>query len=307
MRTFVVLLAAVAVLVTAAPVTVKVLAFNVLAPSWADASLYPSTCSNLLPEPARTQRTASWITSNNLLGYDAFAFQETESLTNGALKAALGKSFSFFQVNHADSYWASYITVTPPFASNGVAIAVNQNKYDHCVYVDKPISDSGNHAAIAICHHKVLNRWFRFASVHLDSDYGGRRGKEANGLGDYLAAENTHSNYVDVIAGDFNADTDSGVLNQRFTTNGFTDLGHALGSTAATHPWSSSYNRNSQWAILDHVIVKGTGTAAAAYNVFSSNLYTLYPGSANENTRICLNLDYTGADHFPVSGSFTVA
>jgi len=306
MRTAILLLTLVAVLVSAgqSPATIKVLSFNKLAPTWADPNIYPSSCSNLLVIPARTQRTVAWMQNNDMSQYDAIAWQETEAIDNGPIKAALGNGFSFFQVNHADSYWAGYITVDPPFAPNGVAIAINQMKYDRCVYVDKPLG-TGNHGAIAICRHKALGRWFRFASVHFDSDQGGRRGKEANTLADYFALESSHSNYVDVIAGDINSDTDTGVINQRFTSAGYVDIGHALGSTSSTHPWSTAYNSNSQWAIIDHVLVKGTGSTPTAYKVFDSDLYTTYPGTANENTRICLQLEYMGSDHFPVSGTFT--
>jgi hypothetical protein len=142
---------------------------------------------------------------------------------------------------------------------------------------------------------------------------GGRRGGEASALADLLAADNAHPRYVDFVLGDFNADTDSGVIKSRLTDAGYVEVLKAVGAAGQTHPWTSSYYRNSEYGDIDHLMVHADASTPTSGVIYSNNLYTLYPaingqqGITNENTRICLNLLYTGTDHFPVAGTVLVA
>jgi endonuclease/exonuclease/phosphatase family metal-dependent hydrolase len=301
--------------------SVRVASFNILAPLWADPSLYPAACNGapLTDRNARVTRSANYlkttVTADGAL--DAIALQETQTDTNAIMSQALN-GFSYFAAYHSDSYWASYYTPSiqstlplPPAVHHGTAIAVNNQKYDSCTFVDKQLDIDGNHAAIAICRHSALNAWVRFVSVHLDSDHGGNRGKEADGLKAYLDAEISHTYATTVILGDMNADTDSGVLKSRFVNAGYRDLLRDVGLNGPTHPWSSSYNRNTQWGNIDHVLANGNVVASSG-KIYELELYQQYPdangatGVANENSRICLNLQHDGSDHFPVASVFTL-
>jgi len=300
--------------VTAAPpvpippgATIEIGNFNVLAPCWASPSYYPNGALSLLtPGSTRINRGINYMIG--ALGeVDFWSFQETETIINDQIANGYGTAlYNFFHVFHDDDYWANWITADPPFHRNGVSIGVNKNKYDQCVYVDKPLG-TGNHAAVAICRNIELNRWFRFCAVHFDSDTNTRRDLESAALKNYLASEQSHTNYVDIIAGDLNANTVSGPMYTNLIQNGFTDALSALGVTLSTAPGSSGSN-------IDHILVRvaGDGWTPTSGVVHNNNLFQLYPevgggqGTQNRNQRIIKNFEYTGSDHFPVSSIFVV-
>lgn len=290
----------------APPVMIRTVTYNVLAPSWASPSYYPPMCvADLAPD----RRRAAVIQNLQLFKeVDFFALQETQAGENELLAAGLGVGFNYYATYHDDTYWASWITQDPPFVRNGVAIAVNKAKYDNCSFRDVALG-TGNRAAIATCRNKALNRSVRFTSTHLDSDYGGRRGKEAKALGDWYGA--SAGNVIDIIAGDFNSDTNSGVVQQRIINRGFTDVLRAVGIAENTHPYTVSYNANSNYGNIDHVVARGAGVVPHSGWVYSNGLWALYPplngnGEPNESLRICDNLYITGTDHFPVEGVVSV-
>jgi endonuclease/exonuclease/phosphatase family metal-dependent hydrolase len=286
-------------------VRIKTVAFNVLAPCWASPTYYPSPCAAALD--ADTRRASVLRTLRALPDVDAYALQETQIDENPLLAAGLGRDYTYFAAYHDDTYWSSWITPAPAFARNGVALAINNKTFDNCTFTDLPLG-TGNHAAVAVCRHKALRRLVRIASVHLDSDYGGRRGKEARALAAWFSGG---TNAIDLIAGDLNADTDTGVVQQRITAAGFTDVLRAVGVDENTHPWTSSYNGNSMFGNIDHVMARGKGVRATGGQVHTNDLWTIHPvlggsGEPNESQRICANLQLTGSDHFPVDGTITV-
>jgi len=300
--------------VTAAPpvpvppgVTIEVGNFNVLAPCWASPNYYPSGATSLLtPYATRINRGISYMTG--ALGeVDFWSFQETETIINDQLANGYGTAqYNWFHVFHDDNYWDNWITPDPVFHRNGVSIGVNKNKYDQCVFVDKPLG-TGNHAGIAICRNIQLNRWLRFCAVHFDSDDSTFRNTESAALNAYLASENSHTNYVDIIAGDLNSNTDSGPMYNNLIQNGFTDALSALGVTLSTAPGGSGSN-------IDHILVRvsNEGWTPITGVVHNNNLFQLYPevtggqGTKNRNNRIIKNFEFTGSDHFPVSATFIV-
>jgi endonuclease/exonuclease/phosphatase family metal-dependent hydrolase len=265
---------------------------NILAPSWADPTYYPSVCHDKLVQPQRTNRTLEWV-KTNWDGVDAIAFQETEASTVLEIKKTLVR-YDVFAVYHDDTYWAS--SITSDFHPNGVAIAVRRDLYNGCHFEDVPLT-TGNHAAIATCNNIATGCMTRFVSVHLDSDRGGRRATEAATLSKLLTPV-----CANFILGDFNADTTSGVLRMRFSDH--TDILRAVGVEERTHPFTSGYNN----AVdnIDHLLVRG-GRAMEG-KVWSNGLESLYPnvpgqvGKQNEVSRICGNFVLTGTDHYPVSG-----
>jgi len=281
-------------------------AFNVLAPCWASPAYYPVQCTANLD--ATSRRSLVIQTLKAIPDVDFYALQETQIDENPHLELGLGKGYTYFSVYHDDDYWKNWITSNPPFVRNGVALAVNNRKYDSCEFSALPLG-TGNRAAVAICRHRDLNRLVRIASVHFDSDYGGRRGKEAKALINWFTVPG--GNYIDIIAGDFNADTDSGVIQERIMAAGFKDVLREVGIDENTHPWTTSYNGNSMWGNIDHVTARGAGISSVAGQVYNNNLWKLYPvlsgkGEPNESNRICANPEIMGSDHFPVQGTIGV-
>jgi endonuclease/exonuclease/phosphatase family metal-dependent hydrolase len=288
-------------------VTISIGNFNVLAPSWASPSYYPTKVNQdglLTPGSTRVGRGISYLIG--ALGtVDFWSFQETETTINAGLASGYGSNYNFVHFFHDDNYWANWITTNPPFARNGVSIGVNKLKYINCTYVDKALG-TGNHAGIAICLNTQLSRWVRFCAVHFDSDNTTRRTAEAQALNAYLASETTHSNYIDIIAGDLNADTISGPMDTHLIQNGFTDVLRALGAATGTTPGSGNN--------IDHILVRDALDNWTPTNgvVHSNNLFQLYPavsgskGVQNSDTRIYKNFQFTGSDHFPVSAKFVV-
>ena len=290
----------------ASAVEIKTVAFNVLAPCWASPDYYPEQCTASLD--ATSRRSLVIQTLVNIPDVDFYALQETQIDENPHLELGLGRGYTYFSVYHDDDYWEKWITSNPPFVRNGVAVAVNNRKYDSCEFSAVPLG-TGNRAAVAICRHRELNQFVCIASVHFDSNYGGRRGKESKALAAWFTASG--GNYVDIIAGDFNADTDSGVIQERIMAAGFKDVLREVGIDENTHPWTTSYNGNSMWGNIDHVMTRGTGIRFVAGQVYNNNLWTLYPvlvgkDEPNEPNLICANLEKTGSDHFPLHGTIHV-
>jgi len=290
---------------------VKIAAFNVLAPCWASPSYYPTTCAPLLaPWQTRINRCTTFV-KKTFLDVDVITFQETEATINPTLAAALGNGFQVYHAFHDDDYWSKWVTTDPPFARNGVSIGVSKTKYDQMSFKDIALG-TGCHAGVVTCRHITVNRWFRFVSCHFDSDSGGRRGKEAQTLVETLDADKTRP-YVDVIAGDLNADSKVGVIKSRITDNGFLDVLRAMGIEENTSPYSTSSNGNSMWGNIDHIMVRGERFNAVAAKIHSFNLWTTFPvlggqpGIENENLRITKNMELTGSDHFAVEGVFSVS
>ena len=296
----------------AAPATsIKVYAMNILAPCWASPSDYPSQCVGLLDTSRRRAALLNFIDDNKSTA-DALTFQETQTSENAWLSQRLtsgSEAFYYYSANHDDDYWARWITQDPPFQSNGVAIAVSKAKYDSCTFVDYPLG-TGNHAAIATCRNKSLDTFVRMASVHLDSDRGGRRKKESAALRSWFT--DSSGAYIDIIAGDFNASTSAGVVHIELTSGAhFVDVLAATGHPEQTHPYSTGYNGNTMYGPIDHVLARGAGVTPSEGTIYDSNLWTQYPNlngandDPNEALRICANLQAIGSDHYYISGTIT--
>lgn len=293
----------------ASAVNVTVYAMNILAPCWAAPSYYPATCANLLDTSSR-RGAILYFANNNKNKADFLTFQETQESENEWLRGQLGNQWYYFAAYHDDTYWASWITENPPFERNGVSIAVPKSKYDSCSFMDLPLG-TGNHVAIAICRNILTNKMLRVASVHLDSDYGGRRKKESKSLRAWFGDE--PGVYKDIIAGDFNAATDSGVI-QSDLINGarFVDVLTTTGNPQQTHPYTTSYNSNGMWGPIDHVISRGLNVVPVESKIYDSGLWVTYPtgtganSDPNEEPRICANLHLIGTDHFYISGKVEI-
>lgn len=299
-------------LVVCTSTTIRIGSFNVLAPSWAANSSYAEEVSYLLtPWEARLNRSMNYVTSSLVNDTDFLAFQETEITINGYIANRLNVSvFEYVSVFHDDDYWGSYIKIDPPFNRNGVSIAVNKMKYSNCSYTDLALG-TGNHALVALCYNKILSRWIRVVSVHFDSDTGGNRGKESKAVVDYID-NNMISGALNIIAGDYNADTDQGVIKQRITDAGFIDVFKVLGDNNHTHPFSTSYYNNNIYGLLDHITVRGQAFDVKSVKVHNNDLFTIYPdlsqrGEPNETPRVVSNMQLVGSDHFPIEAILEVS
>lgn len=281
---------------------------NVLAPCWTAPKYYPPSCWSSYNATRRLSLKIAFLTQN-ITGADAYALAETQLDENAAIAAALQKKgYKYFSAYHNDAYWSKWITDDPPFKRNGVSIAVKTKTFDTCQFHDVPLSDDGNHAAIAVCRHKAFNQTVRIASVHFDSDTGGRRGKETEGLRNWLGPS---SSAIDIVAGDFNQDTDTGVVQQSIMSQGFFNVLRSANASDQTHPWGANYYKNSMYGIIDHVIARGSGIRAVEGHVYNMGLWQRYPllggtGQPNEDNRICACVEENGSDHFAIHGVLLV-
>lgn len=284
--------------VTAAPAAttpeIRVLAFNVLAPSWAYPGLYPVAAAPYLDRALRRGHIIDFMRSR-AANTDIFALQETTTVEFGYFKAAM-PDYVAFQAYHSPTYWSNWITADPPWEPNGVAIFVKATSFRKGgTFADVPLTDDGNHAAIFSGVHVASGKAVRAMSVHLDSDSATNRNREFNAALGYLPVK---AGTVDVVAGDFNTDTDTGNFRTDLYNAGFVDVLHALGISDYTSPWSESYYGHGQWGIIDHVIARRATPRSG--KVFNFGLFTRYPN--DQDARIVANLQLSGSDHFPVEG-----
>lgn len=290
---------------------IKVFAYNVLAPCWAAPEYYPDQCPDSLDADTRRESVRE-VLLEAAPSTDFFALAETEKDWNDYFAKALSNHFDYFSAYHDDSYWESWITEDPPFARNGVAIAVNNQKYQDCSFADVALG-TGNHVAFVSCTHKALNREVRVASVHFDSDTGGRRAKEAKALGS-MVFDGSDAGSIDIIAGDFNGNTATGPLhNILIKTLKFVDVKAAVGLPIdiQTHPYTTAYNQNKNYGNIDHIVARGEGLSFADAQVNDGGVWDDYAegrgGDVLEDPRACAYMDGYGSDHFSVEATLTAA
>lgn len=276
--------------------TIGVATFNVLAPCWASPAYYFESSKPLLK---REKRRAAIIRVLQSLAtkYDFIALQETQQDEIGFFKAALEQlGFGGFSVNHDDSYWAQYITADPPFASNGVALYWNMSTISMTAESRVALSDGGNHCVIGTFRKGRTS--IRVVSCHLDSDRSNKRLKEAKALVARLPQQRA---MVDIIAGDFNFNSDTGPLNNIFHANQFVDVLQVVGKEEATHQFTSKYAQNNNFGIIDHVMVRNaTPRDGEVLN------YNVWRDGATEEEHVNLTLQRDGSDHFVVTALITV-
>lgn len=278
--------------------SLKVFSFNVLAPPWANPDSYPDSSLPYLDRAIRRQAIIN--TLHNIKGTtDVFCLQETTPVEFGYFASEL-KEFVGIQANHDPSYWSQYITVNPPWEPNGTAIFLKKTVFSNVQLSDQPLSNSGNHGALAKATHKATNRKVRFISVHFDSDTGGNRNKEMQAAIQLLAVQ---QNSIDMIIGDFNSDPAQGNYQVDLQNAGFVDVLDAMGNTENTTPYATQYSSSTNYGQLDHILVRSATPSSG--DVIDNNLYVIYPdvtGHIYEDARITKNMQLVGSDHFPIWG-----
>jgi endonuclease/exonuclease/phosphatase family metal-dependent hydrolase len=269
----------------------KLLTFNILAPSWASPTHYPESTLPLLDIDKRRPLILETI-KQLVADCDVCALQETqedEICHYNELLCSLG--FQGVHANHNDSYWEKSITPDVPFVSNGVALYWRTNSIEMNNIHIADLSDNGNRCIIL--NAKKDNKNIRIACLHLDSDHGGRRKKESRMLLDILKPD---PKVRDIVIGDLNFDADNKSFKKTFGRHKFKDVLKAVGKEEKTHPYIDGYLGNSQYTIIDHVLVRN----AKPINGKVNNFNVWNDGKTTEE-RVNLLFERSGTDHFPVN------
>jgi endonuclease/exonuclease/phosphatase family metal-dependent hydrolase len=267
--------------------------FNVLAPVWAAPDWYPPEMDmSLLDAAYRRARITSFLASR-AADTDIFCLQEVQESEFPAFLAAVGSGFAGEMSHNDRDWWSNWVVPEIPWAPNGTAIMVRRQAFSNLVFRDIALSGDGDHAELVEGVHRATGRRFRAASIHLDSDKEANRGREARSLMSQLPPA---AGAIDVVCGDFNEDSVTGTAGGVVKRAGFVDVLDAVGNREPTHPWSSSFNGATRWAIIDHLTVRGAQPLSGDVLDFGGL------SIADELTRIESNFRTTGSDHYPVAG-----
>lgn len=275
----------------------SVLTFNVLAPLWAAPRWYPERVDPaLLDRTFRRGRITAFLRDAGR-SRDIVCLQEVEAGEMGYYEQALGGGFAGAFASHDPAYWSNWLVPELPWVPNGNALFVRRAALAEFSFGDLSLGGTGNHAVMLSGVLAGSRRPLRAASVHLDADRNNGRRVEFQSL---LAQWPPAPGRVDLIAGDINEDTVSGSLGGEVKRAGFADVLAVVGNREATHPFSSSYNGATRWAIIDHVLARGATPRAG--DVFDFGLWSL----SDEVARIEANFRACGSDHFPVAAELSI-
>jgi endonuclease/exonuclease/phosphatase family metal-dependent hydrolase len=266
--------------------------FNVLAPVWAAPDWYPPEMDMTLLDTAFRRERITAFLAERAADTDIFCLQEVQESELPAFLAALG-GFAGAMAHNDRDWWSNWVVPEIPWAPNGTAIAVRRQAFSDLTFRDVPLSGDGNHGVIVEGVHRATGRRVRAASIHLDSDHESNRRREARSL---MAELPPAGNTTDVVCGDFNEDAVTGTAGGVMRRAGFVDVLDAVGNREPTHPWSSSFNGATRWAIIDHLTVRGAQPLSGDVLDFGALQIP------DELARIESNFRTTGSDHFPVAG-----
>ena len=268
--------------------------FNVLAPVWAAPDWYPPEMDmSLLDAADRRARITSFLASR-AADTDVFCLQEVQESEFPAFLAAVGSGFAGAMSHNDRDWWSNWVVPEIPWAPNGTAIMVRRQAFSNLVFRDIALSGDGDHAELVEGVHRATSRRFRAASIHLDSDKEANRGREARSLMSQLPPA---AGAIDIVCGDFNEDSVTGTAGGVVKRAAFVDVLDAVGNREPTHPWSSSFNGATRWAIIDHLTVRGAQPLSGDVLDFGGL------SIPDELTRIESNFRTTGSDHYPVGGA----
>jgi endonuclease/exonuclease/phosphatase family metal-dependent hydrolase len=268
--------------------------FNVLAPVWAAPDWYPPEMDMSLLDAADRRARITAFLASRAASTDVFCLQEVQESEFPAFLAAVGSGFAGAMSHNDRDWWSNWVVPEIPWAPNGTAIMVRRQAFSNLVFRDIALSGDGDHAELVEGVHKATGRRFRAASIHLDSDKESNRGREARSLMSQLPPA---AGAIDVVCGDFNEDSVTGTAGGVVKRAGFVDVLDAVGNREPTHPWSSSFNGATRWAIIDHLTVRGATPLSGDVLDFGGL------SIPDELTRIEENFRTTGSDHYPVGGA----
>lgn len=330
----------------------SVATFNVLAPCFAQPSWYYPSSIPYMDTEFRRYRILQFLDA--IKEYDIIALQEvTDDFTDSVAGIAytrngeysyfsslLAKSHYCFFVSHDRKYNASTFCPNPlsPYAwlKNGTALFIKRTTFSNVMFNDVTLGKGGCHAAMAVCVHRASGKRMRVLSVHLDNDTGGNRQFEWESI---KATLPDNPNMVDLILGDFNTNTQTGILSNDFAkfnvdnepSNKFKNALYKISTDTGlmlfepTHPFTSTFNDGHMTDKMSHIVyryglmpsniyysgvgiygtLEGTNSGVIDNNLWITCPDTRPPGyDLNEELRINTNLDHVGSDHFPVVAKF---
>ena len=277
----------------APPSTLRVVAFNVLAPIWSSPVWYPEEMDTELLETGYRRARITAFLSRIATDTDIVCLQEVQDSEFPYFMDALGAHFRGSMAVNDPELWSNYLVGTS-WAPNGTAIAIRRSVLDGDPQFRDLPTHGGNHVSVVTGTHAASGRQLRAYSVHLDSERTSNRTKELRAL---FVDASPESGAVDVVCGDINEDTIIGSASGLFDRAGFFDVLASTGNREATHPWSTTYYNSTRWLVIDHILTRGaTPIAGEVLDMGSSTI-------ADEVERIEENLRRTGSDHYPIVGT----
>ncbi len=279
--------------------TLKIVDFNILAPCWADPTLYPTGAAAYLGRTYRQGIIIAYLKSRSTA--DIITLQEVNTPEFTAINNALKKNYVGFQSFHSPSYWSQWITVNPPWEPNGNAIFLKKTKFTNIVFSDVALSTTGNHATFVTAKHSGTNKNIRAVSLHLDSDHPQNRDRELKAL---LQMMPPLQNTTDIIGGDFNIDINNTGLQTDITHAGLINVLGSVGINEPTSPYSSTYYGHTPFGALDFILTRNATPLNGA--VISNGLFITFPDLQDDEARIIENMRITGSDHFAVEGTVKI-
>lgn len=276
---------------------IKVLTFNILAPCWAGTKYYPLTAVPYLNRVYRRDKIINFLLSKS--STDIFTLQEVTQEEFIYLKESLKNDYVAFQALHSPNYWSNWISKDLPWEPNGNAIFIKKNRFSIIDFKDLTLTDDGNHAAYVEALDLKTHKKIRAVSLHLDSDRAANRKREFQALMNYLPQRN---DFIDVISGDFNTNTNSSSLHKEVKKAKFQNLLTSLGINKVTCPHFISTFKQPNFGSIDHVLIRNANPQNG--NVIDYGLMQIYPYSEDKEERLSASIKISGSDHFPVEGSF---
>ena len=88
---------------------------------------------------------------------------------------------------------------------------------------------------------------------------------------------------MDIVAGDFNTDTDTGNTQDEVRRAGFVNALFAVGGKDSTQPYSTQYYSSSNWVILDHVLARGATPLEG--RIHNNRLFQRFPRKVTAGQR----------------------
>jgi endonuclease/exonuclease/phosphatase family metal-dependent hydrolase len=278
---------------TPPPATLRVVAFNVLAPIWSSPVWYPPGMDAALLETGFRRARITAFLSSVAISADVVCLQEVQDSEFPVFMAALGADFEGAVAVNDPELWSNYLVGTS-WAPNGTAIAIRRSILSEAPEFRDLPTYGGNHVSVVTGTHAESGRQLRAYSVHLDSERTSNRTKELRAL---FVDASPESGAIDVVCGDINEDTIIGSASGLFDRAGFVDVLASAGRREATHPWSTTYYNSTRWLVIDHILTRGaTPVAGEVLDMGSSAI-------ADEIERIEENFRRTGSDHYPIVGT----
>ena len=275
------------------PSTLRVVAFNVLAPVWSSPVWYPDEIDAALLDTEYRRARITTLLSRISADTDVVCLQEVQDSEFPHFMKALGGQFQGSMAINDPELWSDYL-VGAPWAPNGTAIAIRRSVLESAPKFRDLPTYGGNHVSVVTGTHAASGRQLRAYSVHLDSERTSNRARELRAV---FADASPESGAVDVICGDVNEDTIIGSASGLFDRAGFVDVLASTGNREATHPWSTTYYNSTRWLVIDHILTRGaTPVAGEVLDMGGSAI-------ADEVKRIEESFRQTGSDHYPIVGT----